>query len=431
MAFNVAEPIKPTLLSLAYYAKIMGINPVHFQGATGDTVFPTGRCSDVWPRYTWQDPDKLSHEELARAIYDAEEDIARELGYYPAPMWIAQEQHRFPRYHRRDVWRLGGRNVRGARVSLATRWGKFIEQGQRALTLVGTATVAGGSLVYSDEDSDGFSETATITLATALTDACEIKVYFADQSGDPAWEIRPAKSKTITGGNVVLVFPSWLFIDPDLRSVYPTADSFRAVDISTTANFVTSVDVYREYNDPTETSATFFWEPTPNAGVFCVSCGGTGCIACQLTTQDGCIHVRDVENGIVVPQPATYSADDAAWSQVAYSVCRDPDMVRLYYYAGDQDNRYLSGQSCEALSNYWAHAIAWLATARLDSDPCSCGNVQSLTNHLREDLAKNTEISYQIGFDLLDNPFGTRRGAIQAWQRVYKTQGRRITGGVI
>ena len=30
---TIAQPYKPTILSLAYYAHIMGISPVHFQGA--------------------------------------------------------------------------------------------------------------------------------------------------------------------------------------------------------------------------------------------------------------------------------------------------------------------------------------------------------------------------------------------------------------
>jgi hypothetical protein len=120
--------------------------------------------------------------------------------------------------------------------------------------LVGAATVAGGTLVYSDDDGDTFFETATITLPTALTNACELKVYISDTNADPGWEIRRPQSKTITGGNFVGVFDSWLFVDPDLQSEYPTTPGgtgFTAIDISTTANFVTEVDVYREFNDST------------------------------------------------------------------------------------------------------------------------------------------------------------------------------------
>ncbi|MHC4736652.1 MAG: hypothetical protein ACYTDW_19680 [Planctomycetota bacterium] len=294
---SIAEPLKPTLLSLAYYAQIMGINPVHFQGAAGDIVFPAGRCSDIWPRWSWQADDRVSHEELARVIYDAEQDIARELGHFPAPTWIAQEQHRFPRHHRPDVYRRDGLNVRAQRVSIRTRYAKLIQGGRRAVSLVGTATTAGGSLAYTDEDSDGYAETATITLATALTDTCEIKVYFAGTSGDQAWEIRPARSKTLAGGNIVMVFPSWLFIDPDLQGAYPTTAGFSAIDVTTVTPLVTSVDVYREYNDFTANAATFFWEHQPArlaVGSLCTSCGGSGCAACSLISQDGCLSVRDL-----------------------------------------------------------------------------------------------------------------------------------------
>jgi hypothetical protein len=214
-----------------------------------------------------------------------------------------------------------------------------------------------------------------------------------------------------------------------------TSAGFGAVDLSTTANFVTAVDVYREYNDFTQASATFYWEPTPiNLDVLstCTSCGGTGCVACSLSSQDGCLHARDTEGGIVVPVPATYDASEATWTQDAYTVCRDPEQVKINYYAGEYDNRWLEGASCETLSNYWAHAIAWLATARLDRPPCSCRNVKAKFDSFQKDLALSAaEGTQQMTFGLLNNPFGTRRGEVQAWQRVSQVQGMRVAGGAL
>jgi hypothetical protein len=417
------------------YARILGINPVHFNQSSGNTVFNlTNQCSDVWPQHSWQNADMVSREDLSRSILDAEEDIARELGFYPAPKWIAQEVHRIPRHHRRDIWKQGGRNVRGARVSVTTRYGKFINSGQRGTTLVGTATVAGGTLVYSDADGDGVNDTATITLATALTDECEIKMYFTGQAAAPEWEIRPARSVTIAGGNVVLVFDSWLLIDPDLWEVYPTPAGFTAIDFETGGNFVTSVDVYREFNDFSQTSATFFWEPAPRTliGNLCNQCGGSECPACSLTEQDGCAHPRDNEKGIVIPVPATYDADTGQWDQVAFTECRDPDQVRLYYYAGDYSNRWLSGLTCDPLDPYWAQPIAWMATARLERPFCSCGNVVALSRHLQQDLAFSGEFSHQMDLTTLGNPFGTRRGEVLAWNKVARIRGnKRLGGGAI
>jgi hypothetical protein len=316
------------------------------------------------------------------------------------------------------------------RVSVRTKWGKVIAPGQRQVDPVGTATVTGGSLVYSDEDGDGFAETATVELTTTLTDPCQIKVYFSDTGGAQEWEIRPARSKTISSGTFRAVFHSWLFINPDVQAAYPTDADFGAINISTINYYVSSVDVYREYNDTTDTSATFFWEPDPPAieNIFCSSCGGTSCPACALTTQDGCFHIRDAEAGVVAPTPATYSATDAAWNTNCFDVCRDPDMVRLYYYSGAYQERWLRGSTCEPLDNAFARAIAWLATARLERPFCSCANVTSLAMKLRQDLAAVGETSHTLSFEDLGNPFGTRRGEVQAWRMLSKLTQKRMIG---
>lgn len=434
---STAQALPATLLSLPRYARIMGINPAHFYGATAASlnpaVFPLGNsCSGIWFQYAWQAADQVSREDLARAIYDAEQDIARGLGFWPAPVWIAKEVHPWPRFYRREYVNVSGLNVRGQRQSVPARWGKFIEAGRRAVTSIGTATTGGGSLAYTDEDGDGFYETATITLATSLTDACEIKAYHTGQGGAQAWEIRPARSKTISSGNVTIVFDAWLLIDPGLWALPPTDAGASALDISDVSNFVTSVDVYREYADFTQASAEFYWEPDPTTLLpVCAVCDGSGCPACRFTTQTGCLHVRDTDAGIVVPQPATYDSDAGQWDQAAFSVCRDPDQVKLWYRAGDIDDRYLAGVSCEPLSDFYAHAIAWLATARLERPFCTCGNVEALAKNLREDLAFVGEASYQNGPDVLSNPFGTRRGEVMAWRRIGRLAETVMGGGAV
>jgi hypothetical protein len=312
------------------------------------------------------------------------------------------------------------------RLSVITDFAKVVAGGKRAVDLVGTATTGGGSLAYTDEDGDGFAETVTITLATTytLSQVKAIKVYFSDTDGAQEWEIRPARSKTITGGNFVAKFHSWHFIDPDVQAAYPTSDGFGAIDISTTANFVTSVQAYYEYLDDTDTSAEFYWEPYPGGIVLsgiCSCCSGEGCPACEYSTQTGCLHVRDSERGLVVPQPATYDSSNDEWDADAFSVCRDPGFVKLWYLAGEYEDRFLNGSLLDPLSDYWAHAIAWLAVTRLERPFCSCGNVVALVERLREDLAfTGTDTAYQVDPNAISNPFGTQRGAIMAWQRVAK-----------
>ncbi len=433
-----ALPIKRTILSLPYYARIMGIDPVNFQGATAGSIFPVipNRNKDVWPRYSWQASDRVSHEDLARAIYQAERDIAEVLGYWEGPIWISEEIRPFPRHYRRDVWRYSGQDVRMNAVSIKTQWGKVISAGQRATGSgpVCTATVASGSLAYTDEDGDGFAETATISFSTTLTNSCELKVFFTGTEAALEWEIRPPRSKAISGGIATLVFDSWLFIDPDVLAYYPTEAGQHAIDISTTANYVTTVEVYREYTDPTSASAIFYWEPTPTgigANLFCTSCGGSGCAACTLTTQDGCLHIREPNQGIVVPTPASYDESTGVWSFNCYSVCRDPDFVQIYYYCGEISNESRSGRTCEELPNDLAMAIAELATTRLERPMCAGTNIIALQAHWREDLARSGEVSYALSLGDLNNPFGTQRGAIQAWRRVGKLREHAVQGPVI
>lgn len=432
---TTAIPLIRTCLSLPRYAQILGINPVHFQGAVGNAVWPMegNACSNIWPRHSWQNSDQISHEDLARAIKEAEDEIEAFIGYPLCPTWYTNENHRYPQHHRPDAYGLLGRDVRNLRKSVKTKHAKVIAPGRRLTTLLGTATTVGGSLVYSDEDGDGFYETATVSLSTALADTqdmCEVKAYFSGMSAAQEWEIRSAKSKSISSGTITLVFDSWLLIDPELQSAPPTTDGYSAIDISSIVNFVTEVDIYLETNDNTDTSAQFFWEPC-NEQIFCASCGGAGCTECTFTTQNGCLLVRDVENGYVVPSPAAYDSNTGTWIRSEYSVYRDPDQVKIWYYAGDMDEAFLSGDSCDPLSHFFAQPIAWIATCRLEREFCQCGNVTALAEHWRVELTHQGESSHLFDFNLLDAPFGTKRGELMAFKRLSMLGKRKVSSGVI
>ena len=413
----------PTLLSLDRYSKVLGIVPGHFNQGVSAIVFPlTNRCSDVWFQASWQGMDSVSREELAQEIAIAEEDIANLLGWWPAPVWIEQEVAMYPRHHRPDVIQYGGRNVRGLFKSVKAGYGKVIVPGQRAVTLIESPSTGAATLVFSDEDGDGFSETVTVTATTTLTDACELKVYFYNENGEREWEIRPARSKSISAGTFTATYWAWQFIDPDHWEEIPTPD-FSAIDLDT-AVYVSQVDVYREFTDVSAVSAALYWETEPVGG--CDICNDAGCASCTLTEQEGCIHIRDAERGIVVPSAATYT--DGAWSSDTWTVCRDPDQVKIYYYSGLLSQRNLQGKDCDPLSNFWAQTIAMVATARLERPFCNCGNSTALAERWRKDLALAGEGSFNVPFEMLDNPLGTRFGEIRAWQRISKLAPDRLQG---
>jgi hypothetical protein len=383
-------------------------------------------CDDVWWQYAWQANDRVSREDLADAISRAEEDIAQYLGYYPAPKFISREMHRYPRHHRPDL--VGsGLDVRYDAKSVKLRWGRFIGAGRRYASSIGEATVAGGDLVYSDEDGDGYSETATITLPTILSDSskCQIKVFF-DGYSDDEWEIRPARSIEIVGGNVVITFWAWQLINPDLWEALPVDLSNRQALTITDDIYVDTVDVYRVYPDYSQHSAEFYWEPryTP---LSCPGCGGTGCPACQLTVQCGCLHVRDVDRGIAVPTPASWNASTESYDADKWTLCYEPDNVKVWYLAGEYSQRFLNGHTCDPLDDQLARAIAYMATARIERPFCNCGNLTALATDLRVDLAQVARgaSSYQISKADRDNPFGTRKGEVQAW-RMIRTRRKRV-----
>jgi len=408
-----------TLLPLDRYADIMGITPMHFNGATAEgtdgAMFPSGSsCSDVWYQYSWQRADQVGRDDLARAIRTAEIDIAKQLGYWPAPTWMESEAVRYPRYHRRDLYRANMKNVRGQFTSVDLRWGKFIQGGRRISDLNTVEAVD-----YDDADLDGFNETATVTAIIADADAtlCEIKVYHEGHDGDAQWEIRPRRSGTLVAGTFTATFWSWQFILPALLSALPVGAAPQAIDISTDANFVVSVEVRRTYNDHTASHGTLFWEKQPSG---CPSCGGLGCPACAFDTQSLCLHVRDTDLGRAVLVPSSYDTDSGYWVEQAQSVCRDPDQAAVNYYAGEQSDEYLAGYTCDPLPHYIAEAIAWLATARLERPFCACGVLTALADDLRRDLTitGTDKTSWFVPEVVLDNPFGTRLGEVKAWMRI-------------
>lgn len=433
---RLATALPRTILPLATYAKMLGINPMHFAGAVAPShdIMPSGGCDDIWFKYEWQDNDKVSLWEVAEEIRTAEQEVANFIGFWPAHYWTENELIRYEHPFARE-YRGNGRNIQGRAKSAHLRYGKVISPGKRAVSLQGTATVASGSLAFTDEDSDGYSETATIQMATSVTDPNEIKIFFTNTNGQLEWEIRPVRSKEISGGVVTIVLDSWLLIDPDLYEAYPTSAGSSAIDVSTVANFVTSVDVYREYIDDTQSSVEFYWENGYLTGttLTCPSCGTIGCTVCGYGSQDGCAIPRSHDNGEIVAYPAAYDNENATWQVSQWAACVEPDFMKVSYLSGDQSQEYLQGRTRDPLSLFWAQVITWIATARLPRPLCTCGVIQEKTQYLARDMANFTSgDTFFLTPDAMNSPFGTRRGEAMAWRRLLRlTPERRLNVAVI
>jgi hypothetical protein len=411
-----------THLSLDRYARVMGINPAHFHGAnqislsTGETLFPIdNQQNNLWCQFAWQNADQVSREELAQKIFQAEKDIKEYLGYAVAPEWETEERHDFPVYHRPEYGHMAY-DVRGSPRSIRTKYAKFISGGRRATSYINMVNV-----VYSDPDSDGWDEEATVALvlpaALANTDINEIRCYFSTHNGEREWEIRSPKRKSKLGLLVTFVYNSWQMIDPDLYELLPTNDvSGKSIDISTTANYVVSVEVYREYNDTTDDHVEFITYDYSNGSV---------------AIDGGYLVELEGDDNVVIPFMGTYSIVDGEWSGGGVCSPGDADYMKLYYLAGLLGAPPSYSLYDDYLPEWLATSIAYIATARLERIFYANNNATALATNLRQDIAIVSDGFALFPDNLLRCPFGTRYGEVMAYRSLRSFAERKAHGAVV
>ena len=404
-----------TKLPLDRWAKLIGIHPMHFNGVY-DPARPTTPCEQPWMQHPWQAADRVGREEVAQAIADAEADIERYLGYRLLPDWEIDEWHRGERPNRPELFNLSVTDIRGFAQTVEADWGHLITGGVRQKDEL---ELDAGLDPWADDDGDGYFEVGEITggvTVEAGTPACEVHVYYPGHAGADEWEIRPI-NVTVVGALATITFRREQCVLSELYDdlVPDATDShLRGVDGSVDANFLEEVDVYRVYNDP-QTQATFMWEPL---GIGCGNCNGSGCDQCQYTTQTGCLMLRSEPRlSVVSYRPAEWNMDNLDFDSLALAVSREPDMVRLYYYGGWQDKRL----TCPTIrmDPAWEQTVAHYAAAKLDRPICECNNVGAWVKHWQHDMAIAKQDEFvKVTDKVLNNPFGTQRGAIAAWQKV-------------
>lgn len=424
----------PTLLSLSDYARIMGIDPMHFaQGIS--TIRVPSSCSQVWYQYDWQNLNNISREQVALEIDNAERDIADAIGYWPAPKYTVDEFHEYPR-PAAPGWYGTGANIYARYKSQKLNRGWVIEGGQRATEYLGTAC-----WVAVDADGDGFTEIAHFQLTVSATlDICQVHAYFkeydsadaensrtdlASSAADPAWEVRPFRSE-LTGTTLNVYFWVWDLFRPQLQEELgpseinaddfgdgPPEDPCDYLALTDLGVYVDELLFYREYTDP-ETQVEFLW----GSGITC-----SDIAACAASSQAGCIRVKDRRNGLVIPQPGVYNSTTEAFAATSWAENTEPDATRFWYRSGWRPENQ---RNCVVLDDRWAKLIAMLATARLEWDLCDCSNAREQSHFWRQDAAKmTTEKSFNLRPDEMSNPFGQRVGEVLAWRQI-RNRSRRI-----
>lgn len=380
-----------TLLPLDRFFRLVGVHPLH----VNQVVFTNNQpqtCGAVLFQQAWQNADAMAREEIAHAIAQAEGIIAEQVGYKLLPTWEVDEVLQFNNTKGWYTWPWGHA------PAYEVAWKHVLSGGIEAKSLI----LAGRPITYTDPDGDGYFELATITCATTVTEPEEIAIYYPGESGSDEWEIRPI-SVVISGGTATITCRREQLVAKNLLIVLDP----EAVDGSVVGNFLTTVDVYRHYNDP-QTQVQFMWEGG-------CSCGESACHACTYTVQNGCLLVRNPRLGFVAGSPADWNAESSAFDSALFSACRSPDKARVWYRAG---LRYRN--SVLTMHPQWERVVANLALTLMDRPFCGCTSLEHVTRLAKEDFAlqKVDGDSYRVSRFLLENPIGTTRGAIEAWRMI-------------
>lgn len=397
-----------TRMSLAAWARQVGVHPMHIHGVSTDLLSKNRPiCEKNWQSKEWQAADMVSRDEVFRTIRSAEDDIESILGYHLLPAWDANERIMLQRYYKPEQPWFGALNIRGYRHGFNAKWGQFITAGQRAKTAMAEAT----AITWSTADAAldwKYWATVTVPVVTA-PDLDEVHVYYPGKDANDYYEIRPI---TVTLNDdedeITIRFRRELTVLEDLETSYSTNP--KPIRGEVDANFLATVDVYRVYNDPS-VNATLLWDGRPGCNT-CTSDTGE-CASCGSNHQSACISATNPKYSALTWTPATYA--DGVYTDAEPCIGRTPDALRLYYKSGLA--AHAGAHERGEIDPRLARAVTLLSVARLTRTLCGC-----MTAFFQENQRDMRQVpkgeSAVLGNADKNNPFGTRRGAVEAWRIV-------------
>lgn len=419
------------LLPLYTWFEIIGFNPFHAFGiaGTGDLRVESG-CNTLVRRYEWQNSDAAGHVAIENAIEAAENKLRTWLGFSVAPHYVV-ETLPWPRLTDLPLMRTGPWDVDGRWLSVQLEEGEVRAVGVETLASIST----GVAVTYSDVDGDGIEDTFTVTAATTETDTSQIAVYFS--SGDrfsgwgattaigSRWRLLPVQV-SISGGNVTVRGPKQLCVKP-VKYEGVTNVGANGLDPATAGNFVTTLDIYRRYtgidgNTIATSQAVIEWETDPAAGYLC--CGATDVSSAYsgspydpaaVAQAVARVGIRNGTRGIVHPAESAYNSTTGIWSSLDWTVCAEPDRVTVRYLAG------FPLASDGQMQEPYRTIVARMAAAELDKPICGCDDANRRLAYWQYDLSRTAganDEQYGTTGEILNCPFGTRRGQVEAWKQV-------------
>lgn len=366
-----------TLLHPDQWAQIVGVEACAWNGVAG-----RGGC-ELWYQRPWQYVSyKAGRETVGQAILQAEEALARRLGFYVAPRYVLAEDVRWPEHG----------------SALALQHGYIQAVGVEAREEI----EIGAAIIYSGLTAD---DTATVTVTVDEgTDPCEVAAYYAGEvtaeitDDDETWRLRP-QSVTVSGATATLVFNRCQMV------LWEKHDAGEIVEVNDAAAFMMTVDVYRRYTDP--------------RGAFAIwgdDCGG---LDCAKLPQQLCGSIRNDRLSHVEFRPAVYGS--GVWSAAAWRYCTRPALARVSYLAGWQDP---TARDCERWGDL-AEVVTKLALTKMRENICQCDQLSWLWSASRTKLemfTRDVSAAYSM--------FGSNMaGALDAY--VWSKERRIARGGTL
>ena len=208
----------------------------------GERYFPFNQVNDgqqtsapaFWIQY--------ERDLVALAMVDAWREFAFWLGYNPSPVYDSEKLR---------LSRLGGL----CQTLKLEKTGKLQALGQRGTELLAEAA----AITFTDGDGDGLPDTGTVTINLGTAALTELQAFFtvadgAPAAADEAYQIYPVKWVDNGDGTATGSFHRALAVLPeewDFPFVDGNIDKRRGLVASNNSQFISTLDVYRVYPDPT------------------------------------------------------------------------------------------------------------------------------------------------------------------------------------
>lgn len=208
----------------------------------------------------------------------------------------------------------------------------------------------------------------TFTVNVTFTDADEIVIKYPSSLTENCsdYTIRPSCVE-ISNGVATITIPRCRLLKPQYFADYVN-DADRP-NYKTDSNFLSSVEVWRNYLDSSTGTNLVWWNHKGNFNCYPgVDWSPSTIPLCSNVRQLACVYVLGQREGSVQFTPANYV--DGAYVKTNYAVNRVPDGVEINFMRGYYD-RY------EEIDSQLSRAIIAMAHNNLPQNYCSC-DVQTL-----------------------------------------------------